>query len=403
MPFKFRISTLEAGKNDYPRGKHYGNWAGLSDVERKLISDNIKWGVNVFGIIGTMVLWQTVSTKNLVVPVPSLSYQVLMTNGGQHLVEPALSTPVPTLSMLTELPTVGNAGAVVSHDDDPPLDVDKTAEANSDPVVDQSWLSNVDNKESITGTNWRAVTFTPNANHTIKGVRLNLYGSGATTITVSIRATAAGLPTEADLCSGTFDGSQLNSSADNRVYDISLGAGTALTAGTVYAIVVRVAAGTLYWGSSGAGYAGGQKCSSSNSGSSWTADATRGLLFEEYGANSMDVPATPNPSAVGDGLYIGNSSQFDYVDVWVNQAGVGTYTITWKYWDGVTWSALTMRSNDTNNWKRSGRHTVNFIKPGNWQTTTILGSDFYWIKAEVATYTNQTTQPLLGRVWIGAY
>ncbi len=65
MPFKFRIDSLHAQSNSYPRGRHLGNRLGLSDTERALVAANIKWGVNVFGIIGTMVLWQQNVNKDL--------------------------------------------------------------------------------------------------------------------------------------------------------------------------------------------------------------------------------------------------------------------------------------------------------------------------------------------------
>ena len=126
-------------------------------------------------------------------------------------------------------------------------------------------------------------------------------------------------------------------------------------------------------------------------------------MFAEFGENSLDVPCTPNPSAVGDGLYIGNSAPFDYVDLWVNQAGAGTYTITWKYYNGTSWLPLTLTGfgDRSNSWKRPGRHTIMFTRPGDWATNSILTYTLYWVKAEVSAYTSQTVQPVLGRVWIG--
>ena len=126
-------------------------------------------------------------------------------------------------------------------------------------------------------------------------------------------------------------------------------------------------------------------------------DATRELLFAEFGENSLDVPCTPNPSAVGDGLYIGNSAPFDYVDLWVNQAGAGTYTITWKYYNGTSWLPLTLTGfgDRSNSWKRPGRHTIMFTRPE-------LGDQFnltytlYQVKAGFGLY-----QPNLQPVWAG--
>ena len=399
------IRSLSADSSAYPGGIHKGHLLGLPGIEPRLVPGNIKWNTTIFGVLGSMVQWQAQAKPNLSIPVPIIHSQAIATFSGAETAALSLSCPIPNIAQNTTQAAVADPERTVLHDDAPPTDSEVTTEAKSDPVVDQSWLQNDDNQESISGTTWKAMTFTPGGNHTIRGVRLCLYGASLGNITVSVRATSGSLPAGADLCSGSLDGGQLSSSNDERVFDISLGAGTALTAGTVYAIVVRAASGTLYWRSSAAGYVGGQKCSSTNSGSSWIADSTRDLLFEEFGANSVDVPATPNPTAVGDGLYIGNSSPFDYVNVWVNQAGVGTYTITWKYYNGVSWLPLTLSSDGdkTNSWKRPGRATVHFVRPGDWATTAILAYTLYWVKAEVTAYTSQTAQPILGRVWIGAY
>lgn len=397
------IRSLSPTSSAYPGGIHKGHLLGLPGIDPDLAPDNIRWNTNIFGVLGSMVIWQAQARPLLSIPIPSIQAQVEVNASEGKTATPVLILPVPTIAAVASQSTVADPERTVLHDDDPPSDSEVTAESSSDPVIDQSWLQNDDNQETFTGNNWRAMTFTPETNHTIRGVRLALYGSSIGTITVSIRATTSGLPNGADLCTGTLDGSQLNGTWDGKVYDISLGAGTALTAGTVYALVVRTASGNLSWRSSPAGYDRGQKCTSANAGSSWTADATRELLFAEFGANSLDVPATPNPTAVGDGLYIGNSAPFDYVDLWVNQAGAGTYTITWKYYNGTSWLPLTLTGfgDRTNSWKRPGRHTIMFIRPGDWAANSILGYTLYWIKAEVTAYTSQTTQPVLGRVWIG--
>ncbi|ACZ61394.1 hypothetical protein [Dehalococcoides mccartyi] len=399
------IRSLSPDSSNYPAGIHKGHPAGLPAIDPDLLPDNIKWNTTIFGVLGSMVIWQAQAKPLLSIPIPIIQSSIIVTASEAKTASPGLVCPVPVIVPATALATVSDPERTVLHDDAPPTDTEVTTEANSDPVIDQSWLQNDDNQEAVTTTTWKAMTFTPATNHTIRGVRLALYGSSVGSITVSIRATSGGLPTGGDLCSGPLDGSQLNGTFDGKVYDISLGVGTALTAGTVYAIVVRTGSGTLNWRSSAAGYDRGNKCSSTNSGGSWTTDATRELLFQEFGDNSLDVPATPSPTAVGDGLYIGNSTPFDYVDVWVNQAGVGTYTITWKYYNGVSWLPLTLSSDGdrSNSWKRPGRHTVFFNRPVDWAITSILTYALYWVKAEVTAYTSQATQPILGRVWIGAY
>ena len=277
------IRSLSPDSSNYPAGIHKGHPAGLPAIESDLVADNIKWNTTIFGVLGSMVIWQAQAKPILNIAVPTIQVQAAVNASEGKAATPSLSCPVPGIAQAATLATVSNPERTVLHDDAPPTDTEVTTQANSDPVIDQSWLQNDDNQEAVTSTTWKAMTFTPATNHTIRGVRLALYGSSVGSITVSIRATSGGLPTGGDLCSGTLDGSQLNGTLDGKVYDVSLGAGTALTAGTVYAIVVRAASGTLNWRSSVAGYDRGNKCSSTNSGGSWTADNTRELLFQEFG------------------------------------------------------------------------------------------------------------------------
>ncbi|MBA7568973.1 hypothetical protein ES708_10710 [subsurface metagenome] len=87
---------------------------------------------------------------------------------------------------------------------------------------------------------WRGQTFTPSISHKIDTVKMLVYRYGSPgTCTVSIRATAGGLPTGADLCSGTFDADTLTTNPDGEWVEVDLGKGTALTASTKYAIVAR--------------------------------------------------------------------------------------------------------------------------------------------------------------------
>ncbi len=87
---------------------------------------------------------------------------------------------------------------------------------------------------------------------------------------------AVGDPTGADLTSGTTDGDTLPTSGDEE-REISFGAGTALTSGVVYAIIIRtldVAPGfgssVDVWAENAEGYAGGSVFDSVDSGVSWS-------------------------------------------------------------------------------------------------------------------------------------
>jgi hypothetical protein len=117
-----------------------------------------------------------------------------------------------------------------------------------------------------------------------------------------------------------------------------------------------------------------------------------------------DMHLLPSPGAVGDGFYFGLDNPFDWVCTLIGTPGVGTWTITWKYWNGVTWTALTMKYDEINHWRAAaGKKWSHWIRPGDWALTTILGMNLYWAKAECTAYTSMTTQPLGTRAWLGRY
>ncbi len=179
----------------------------------------------------------------------------------------------------------------------------------------------------VRGVNWGSQTFTPAA-HTVTSVKILSYRVGSPgTVTVSIRATAGGLPTGADLCSGTIDGNTFTTDVAGALYEITLGAGTLLAVATLYAIVVRATAGDntnyIFWmGTVLSGYAGGTAPNSTNSGVNWTDNATYDCAFEDWGyLSSYDVTATDGvtlgdtPSnlwngaaSVTDGIVLGDTS-----------------------------------------------------------------------------------------------
>lgn len=163
-----------------------------------------------------------------------------------------------------------------------------------------------------------AQTFTPSVNHTVTHLRLGVQrvhtpASGIHMQTeVAIKATAAGLPTGADLCSGTFHETDINyyAGTDDLPWlaswvTVSLGAGTALTAGTMYAIVLSSAECdedfeySIFWnGNSGvaAAYAGGTMCRY-NVVTGWVIEATDDCHFEEWnGLPDHTVPLATTSS-----------------------------------------------------------------------------------------------------------
>lgn len=144
---------------------------------------------------------------------------------------------------------------------------------------------------NLYGARWAAQTFTPTVAHKITSVKLLLYrNNNPGTVTVSIRATSAGLPTGGDLASGTTDGNTLPTASPYEWREITLGSGCAVNAGTKYAIVVRATAGdasnNLYWraNSNTGAYSGGQMEFSIDSGGSWPYPTPTGdYMFEDWG------------------------------------------------------------------------------------------------------------------------
>jgi hypothetical protein len=154
---------------------------------------------------------------------------------------------------------------------------------------------------TVYGVVWKGQSFTAASSYTISSVSLEMYHTGNPgTVTVSIRATAAGVPTGGDLCSGTYNGNTLPTSAATAAWtNMSLGAGAALTSGTMYAIVVRAvdtsAGNQVYFSGDNTtpGYATGAYLQSSDSGVNWATAAGVDYNFKTYELASTELDSTP--------------------------------------------------------------------------------------------------------------
>jgi len=126
---------------------------------------------------------------------------------------------------------------------------------------------------------------------------------------------------------------------------------------------------------------------------------------ETNNATANDMHLLPSPGAVGDGFYFGLANPFDWLCLNIGTPGVGTWTITWKYWNGTTWTALPLKYDETNHFRAAaGKHWVHLDgRPGDWAQYTISGYNLYWIKGECTSYTDMTTQPLGTQAWIGRW
>ncbi|MDY6957631.1 MAG: hypothetical protein SVK08_00605 [Halobacteriota archaeon] len=165
-------------------------------------------------------------------------------------------------------------------------------------IVYESYTSGDNTATGVYGAQWGAQTYTSSVTHTVARVRIKAYRFGSPgTVTIGIRAVdGSGLPTGADLASGTVDGDTFTTIAAGEWYSIDLGGGYDSTADTKYAIVARATAGDAsnYIGwrvdNTSPTYTGGEFCSLADSGSSWIGLSGTDTMFEEWGVfNKYEV------------------------------------------------------------------------------------------------------------------
>ena len=145
------------------------------------------------------------------------------------------------------------------------------------------------------GNNWGAMTFTATSSYPLTSIVIPCLGDGSLgTVTVSIRNTTDNKPSGNDLCSGTVNGDLISTSSPYEGIVVSLGVGTNIVEGNVYAIIVRSVTTKLRWESrlrastNGAMYAGGRQCTSSDGGVTWTA-TTYDCFFELHSAGDVYI------------------------------------------------------------------------------------------------------------------
>lgn len=115
-------------------------------------------------------------------------------------------------------------------------------------------------------------------------------------------------------------------------------------------------------------------------------------------AGTDDVPLLPAVPAVDDAIYFGLGSKFNQVDIDISTSGVGTWTVVWQYWDGTEWANLAGVIDATIAFTAApGISSVTFTQPTDWIQNTVDSLLGYWIRANVATYSAVTTQPLAGK------
>jgi len=123
---------------------------------------------------------------------------------------------------------------------------------------------------------------------------------------------------------------------------------------------------------------------------------------EATNATTNDMTLLPATPAVDDAYYFGGDEMFWGIELKYSTAGDGTWTITWEYWNGSSWTALSGVTDDTNGFTATaGTYDITFTIPTDWEKTDVGGiTDKYWVRARVSSFTSITTQPLGDQAWI---
>ena len=116
-------------------------------------------------------------------------------------------------------------------------------------------------------------------------------------------------------------------------------------------------------------------------------------------ATDNDVALLPATPAVGDAFYWGSTIPFQKISMQDGTDGVGTWTLTYYYYDGSAWTELTVTDGTSAFTNVNGE--ITWTIPSDWASTTVNSQAAFWIKAEVATYSAVTTQPLVKSIDLG--
>lgn len=120
-----------------------------------------------------------------------------------------------------------------------------------------------------------------------------------------------------------------------------------------------------------------------------------GGVFTDYTAaanndTGADVNITPATPAINDAFYYAHVAKFNEIETLVTTAENATGVFAWEYWNGSTWSALTMASDSHNQFTRVGRRITKFTIPGDWATNTVdSAGPFYHVRSRVTTAGSQ--------------
>lgn len=125
-----------------------------------------------------------------------------------------------------------------------------------------------------------------------------------------------------------------------------------------------------------------------------------GVYTELFPASSYPLQLFPSSTAVNDAVLFGCDTSLSdsgpllnlVFDIATAASSTTSYTITWKYWNGSTWAAATVKDG-TNQFANVGVSVVCWELPSNLATTAVNGVTAYWLKAQLTALTGTFTPP----------
>ena len=136
-----------------------------------------------------------------------------------------------------------------------------------------------------------------------------------------------------------------------------------------------------------------------NDGGAWT-DITTAAA----NATNNDTNLFPATSATGDYFAVGMDRPFAAVifDQANGTAGTNQPTLVWEYWNGSSWAALTIITDETVGFSTTADGlTLSFQRPTDWATTSLNSVTKYYIRARIS-FSQYTTSPVVDQIKIPA-
>ena len=123
-----------------------------------------------------------------------------------------------------------------------------------------------------------------------------------------------------------------------------------------------------------------------------------GQTDETTNSNSTtvdDMTLFPTSPAVNDAYYFGHNEEFSQLKLEISQLGVGTWTLSWGYWDGESWASFDGFVDSSSGLTVGTVANVSWTIPGDWTERNINGQGpFFFMRFLISSFTSQSTVPL---------